>query len=137
MIQPGPWATRVEVGVGCGVKVGVMVGVGVMVAVAVGGRGVGVSVGGCGVDVAVGAAMNPPQPDNKTDTPKASRIIFFIYRLSSQRMRRPSRVSQGAMCWMTGVSLATTSASPPVATTCMSSPSSARKRATMPSTMLT
>ena len=52
-------------------------------------------------------------------------------------IRRPSRVSQGAMTWMMSVSLATISARPPVAMTYMSLPSSVRKRLTMPSTMLT
>src|SRR5690554_591413 len=52
----------------------------------------------------------------------------------SQIRRRPSRVSQGAMCWMTSVSWAIAAARPPVPITFMSSPSSLRKRATIPST---
>ena len=60
-----------------------------------------------------------------------------FYLFNSHIKRSPSRVSQGAMTLMTLVSLATTSASPPVAMTFISLPSSARKRATMPSTMLT
>ncbi len=55
-------------------------------------------------------------------------------RFRSQMMRSPSSVSQGAMISSTLVSRAMISASPPVAMTFIFGPSSARKRATMPST---
>lgn len=65
----------------------------------------------------------------------ASRIYNGWFR--SQRMRRPSSVSQGAMIWITSVSWAMIAENPPVAITFISVPSSLRKRSTMPSTMLT
>jgi len=55
-------------------------------------------------------------------------------RFISQIRRRPSSVNQGSTASMTAVSAARSGASPPVATTRIWGPNSARKRATMPST---
>jgi len=62
---------------------------------------------------------------------------FYKGWLRSQRIRKPSSVSQGAMIWMTSVSCAMMAARPPVATTFIGSPSSLRNLSTIPSTMLT
>jgi len=59
-----------------------------------------------------------------------SRYAWF----NSYTIRRPCSVSQGSTTSMTRVSEATTSARPPVATTRVLAPSSARKRPTIPST---
>ena len=57
-----------------------------------------------------------------------------LERFRSQMIRNPSSVSHGATTSITGVSLATSSASPPVPITFVPGPSSSRKRATIPST---
>lgn len=66
-------------------------------------------------------------------------IDFSIFgptnqRFKPQMIRKPSRVSQGAMISMAWVSFAMIAASPPVPITFISAPSSARKRVTIPST---
>src|SRR5687768_15651828 len=124
MTLPGPCmyhcGSRVGVSVIVNVGRGVSDGVGVEV---VGGKKIGVRVAVCvgegsGLMVRVGSSIivgegstinvNPPHPSNSRVAPVIERKIFckFCYNgwLRSQRMRKPSRVSQGAMIWITSVS---------------------------------
>ena len=124
----GPCTTQVGVGGGEGVKVGVMVAVRVAVAVGLAGR--------TAVWVAVGweaASTGPSQPERGKETIKIEKtknkkpfivVLMINYWLSSQMIRNPSRVSHGAMISITSVSLATSSARPPVAITfiCLAHP---------------
>lgn len=130
------------------VAVGVLVGLGTGVPV---GEGRGGAVGSrVRVTVGVGAAAVPAQPlkriapDNNRTTSARERVdeagLFMLWIqewFNSQIRRSPSRVSQGAWIWMTGVSLAIRPANPPVAMAFISGPSSLRKRSTMPSVMAT
>ena len=136
---PGPCTTHVGVGMGVGVGVGDS------------GWSVGAdmnSKGGCGVGIGsnliTGVGVITVCESISCEQAEVRKMIFQVieqdvsfYLFNSHIKRSPSSVSQGAMTLMTLVSLATTSANPPVATTFISFPSSVRKRATMPSTMLT